>query len=69
VLDEAVLRLTGRSPLAIMVSANETAGAPPVSVSRREVLDKARRDPGVRLLFDRFGAVVLDGQPLNPQEE
>jgi DNA polymerase-3 subunit gamma/tau len=69
VLDEAVRRLAGRSIASLVVDTGNAAATAPASVTRREVLEKARKDPAVRQLFDRFGAVVLDGQPLNPQED
>ena len=69
VLDEAIRRLAGRSLSSLNVDTGDAPPQPQHSVTRREVLEKARKDPAVRQLFDRFGAVVLDGQPLNSQEE
>lgn len=72
VLSTAVQRISGREMIRVVIDSG-TSEAPPSSpaASRKEVLDKARKDPVVRALFDRFGAVVLDGQALTsePQEE
>ncbi len=40
------------------------AAAPTPRAARREALDRARKDPLVRALFDQFGASFLDGQLL-----
>ncbi len=57
----------GSRPSSIAITAEESAApARPARprVSRQEVIEQARKDPAVRALFERFGAVVLDGRSL-----
>jgi hypothetical protein len=63
----AAERLTGGPILtfAVTVASNGAASANG-RPTRREVMDRALKDPLVRSLFERFGAVVLESQPLDP---
>lgn len=65
-LGMALTQITGRPPAGVSVvqeeGAAEAAGEP--LPSRRDILQQAKQDPVVRALFDRFGAVVIDSQPL-----
>ncbi len=70
VLFEAVKRAAGRAPASVQI---ETAGEdggdaspPSARTGRREALERAKKEPVVRALFDRFGAVIVDGQILAP---
>lgn len=67
-LAEAVLAACGRTieGIAIESSSQAATTSEPAerAPSRDAVLEMARRDPLVRKLFDRFGAVIVDGQPL-----
>ncbi len=67
-LGEAVLAACGRTieGIAIESSSQMATTSEPAerAPSRDAVLEMARRDPLVRKLFDRFGAVIVDGQPL-----
>ncbi|MDH3284908.1 MAG: hypothetical protein OEQ13_09205, partial [Acidobacteriota bacterium] len=65
VLTEAALAVAGRAPKKIEVQvAGDDRKKPAPAPPRSEVLDRARRDPLVRAIFDRFGAAVVDGQSL-----
>ena len=67
--------MLGQAPagVEVVVAGNGAAGAGPAGKpaagatrsTRAQVLDEARRDPVVKELFERFGAVLLDGQPLD----
>jgi hypothetical protein len=68
-LAEVVQDVTGRPMRGLRLqlsaaSSSRQEGASNPAPSRQEVLDHARRDPLVRAIFDRFGAVLLDGVPL-----
>jgi DNA polymerase-3 subunit gamma/tau len=68
-LRHAAAEVLGSEPAKVEVklAANGRTGpAAEARPTREEVLSRARRDPLVRSLFDRFGAVVLDGQPIEP---
>jgi len=73
---EAAGRAAGRAATALEVTvgggggsaASEATGAVQ-RATRAQVLDEARRDPVVRELFDRFGAVLLEAQPLDGNGE
>ncbi|MCU0254459.1 MAG: hypothetical protein MUE47_07960, partial [Acidobacteria bacterium] len=70
---EAARRVLGRAPAGVEVvvagnGAAAPAGAPAPGTTRStraQALDAARRDPVVKEIFERFGAVLLDGQPLD----
>ena len=70
---EAARRVLGQAPAGVEVvvagnGAASPAGARAAGTSRStraQVLEAARRDPVVKELFERFGAVLLDGQPLD----
>jgi hypothetical protein len=72
---EAARRVLGQAPagVEVVVAGNGAAGAghagkPAAGATRStraQALDAARRDPVVKELFERFGAVLLDGQPLD----
>lgn len=67
---EAAKRVCVTAPTQLLVEvATGEASSVTRAPSRREVLDKARQDPAVKELFDRFGAVVLDGHPLDKSQE
>jgi DNA polymerase-3 subunit gamma/tau len=70
-LRQAASEVLGHEPAKIEIrlaaGGNGTPQEPP-RPSREEVLSRARKDPLVRSLFDRFGAVVLDGQPIDPND-
>jgi len=73
VLADAAEKALGIRPEAVDVAAEEDAtgsadpagAAPPKRQppSRRELMDRARADPLVRGIFDRFGAVLLEARP------
>jgi DNA polymerase-3 subunit gamma/tau len=70
---EAARRVLGSVPAGVEVlvagnGAAAPAGAPAAGTTRStraQALDAARRDPVVKEIFERFGAVLLDGQPLD----
>jgi DNA polymerase-3 subunit gamma/tau len=70
---EAARRVLGRAPAGVEVlvagnGAAAPAGTPAAGTTRStraQALDAARRDPVVKEIFERFGAVLLDGQPLD----
>jgi hypothetical protein len=67
----AAQQVTGRNARALELAPGDASDAAPGSapLSRKEILDRAREDPLVQALFDRFGAVVLNGQALTPDDE
>jgi DNA polymerase-3 subunit gamma/tau len=71
-LRQAATEVLGHEPakIEIRLAAAGGNGTPQEAPrpSREEVLSRARKDPLVRSLFDRFGAVVLDGQPIDPND-
>ena len=68
-LAEATEKITGNRPTEVVVETRGSGSAPPARTSRRELMDRARKDPVVKALFDRFGAVVIDTQPLEGGKE
>lgn len=69
VLAEAVRQMTGQAPpsVRVVLAGNGASAAPSPRQSRAEAIEMARKDPLVRALFDRFGAMVVDGQALEPE--
>ncbi|MDQ7088400.1 MAG: hypothetical protein Q9Q13_11355 [Acidobacteriota bacterium] len=47
----------------MVIETRGESATPAPRVSRRELMDRARKDPVVKALFDQFGAVVIDTQP------
>jgi DNA polymerase-3 subunit gamma/tau len=70
-LERAATEVLGRRPTGISLEQTSKGNGRtegPARPNREEVLSRARQDPLVRSLFNRFGAVVLDGQPVDPEE-
>jgi len=65
-LREAARRVLGTEPPAVHVTVGESEAPAPPRPTRDQALARARQDPLVREIFDRFGAVVVDGQALEP---
>jgi DNA polymerase-3 subunit gamma/tau len=70
-LERAATEVLGRSPTGISLEQTSKGNGRtegPARPNREEALSRARQDPLVRSLFNRFGAVVLDGQPVDPED-
>jgi hypothetical protein len=66
----AAQRATGQTPTTLELvpvgAPNQVAEGS--RANRKEILERARRDPLVQALFDQFGAVMVDGHALDPQK-
>ncbi len=51
----------------ILREASEAKTPSHKALSREEILEEARKDPAVRSLFERFGAVVLQSKSIEPE--
>jgi len=70
-LERAATEVLGRSPAGISLEQTSKGNGRtegPARPNREQALSRARQDPLVRSLFNRFGAVVLDGQPVDPED-
>lgn len=63
----AVERATGR-PATSLEFAAPVGGAPAPRSNRQEILERARQTPIVQGLLERFGAVLVNGRALEPEE-
>ncbi len=65
-LAEAIREIAGRELSSVRVEGGDSPpGEPAPHVSPQQVLERARRDPLVRMVFDRFGAAMIGGEPLS----